>query len=88
MRRCDIAWPEAYRSCIAAGSVFADRYLLRPLGITSRDWEIDNRGIPNGGAGLYLRPRDMVKLGQLVLEQGRSADGAVVPAAWISSWWS
>ncbi len=26
-------------------AAFADRYLLEPLGIRSRDWEIDNRGI-------------------------------------------
>lgn len=70
----------------AGGTVaFADRYLLEPLGIRSRDWEIDNRGIPNGGAGLYLRPRDLAKIGQLVLQQGRSASGVVVPAAWVQS---
>jgi CubicO group peptidase (beta-lactamase class C family) len=64
---------------------FADRYLLGPMGITSRDWELDNRGIPNGGAGLYLRPRDMAKIGQLVLQRGRSATGPIVPADWIQS---
>jgi CubicO group peptidase (beta-lactamase class C family) len=61
------------------GGLSADSYLLRPLGITWRHWEIDNRGIPNGGAGLDLRPRDMAKIGQLVLQQGRSADAFVVP---------
>jgi CubicO group peptidase (beta-lactamase class C family) len=64
---------------------FADRYLLQPLGITSRDWELDNRGIPNGGAGLYLRPRDIAKMGQLVLQRGRSADISVVAADWVRS---
>ena len=69
-----------------AGAVaFADRYLLQPLGITSRDWELDNRGIPNGGAGLYLRPRDIAKIGQLVLQRGRSADISVVAADWVRS---
>jgi len=64
-------------------AAFADRHLLGPLGIHSRDWEVDNRGIPNGGAGLYLRPRDLAKLGQLVLQRGRSGSAQVVPAAWI-----
>lgn len=64
---------------------FADRYLLGPLGVTARDWELDNRGIPNGGAGLYLRPRDMAKIGQLVLQRGQSATGAIVNADWIAA---
>ena len=57
--------------------------LLGPLGIHARNWELDNRQIPNGGAGLYFRPRDMAKIGQLVLQRGRSGARAVVPAEWI-----
>ncbi|HEU4648158.1 MAG TPA: serine hydrolase [Gemmatimonadales bacterium] len=64
-------------------AAFADSTLLGPLGIRARDWELDNRQIPNGGAGLYLRPRDLAKIGQLVLQRGRSGAKAVVPAAWI-----
>ena len=64
-------------------AAFADTYLLEPLGIKSRDWELDNQGIPNGGAGLYLRPRDIAKLGQLVIQRGRSGNAEVVPASWI-----
>ena len=66
-------------------AAFADRALLAPLGIRVRDWELDNRGIPNGGAGLYLRPRDMAKLGQLVLQRGRSAGTPLVPQAWLDA---
>ena len=64
-------------------AAFADTYLFGPLGIKNRDWEFDNRGIPNGGAGLYLRPRDIAKLGQLILQRGRSGSKEVVPGAWI-----
>jgi CubicO group peptidase (beta-lactamase class C family) len=64
-------------------AAFADAELLGPLGVHARDWELDNRQIPNGGAGLYLRPRDMAKIGQLVLQRGRSGAKAVVPADWI-----
>jgi len=62
---------------------FADARLLAPLGVQARDWEVDNRGIPNGGAGLYLRPRAMAKIGQLVLQRGLSGTAAVVPSAWV-----
>jgi CubicO group peptidase (beta-lactamase class C family) len=64
---------------------FADDALLEPLGIRSREWELDNRGIPNGGAGLYLRPRDMAKIGQLVLQRGHSAGVALIPEAWLEA---
>lgn len=64
-------------------AAFADSVLLAPLGIRARDWELDDRGIPNGGAGLYLRPRDIAKIGQLVLQRGRSGAGEVVPADWV-----
>ncbi len=64
-------------------AAFADSLLLAPLGIQTRDWELDDRGIPNGGAGLYLRPRDMAKIGQLVLQRGRSGATEVVPPSWV-----
>ena len=64
-------------------AAFADSVLLAPLGIRTRDWEFDDRGIPNGGAGLYLRPRDMAKIGQLVLQRGHSGAAEVVPPAWV-----
>ena len=59
-------------------AAFADTYLLRPLGIRMRGWELDNRGIPNGGAGLYLRPRDIAKLGSRCRKE-------VAP---VTLWWS
>jgi CubicO group peptidase (beta-lactamase class C family) len=65
-------------------AAFADSCLFAPLGIHARDWELDNRGIPNGGAGLYLRPRDIAKIGQLVLQRGRSGVTAVVPQRWVA----
>jgi len=64
-------------------AAFADAYLLAPLGIRVRVWELDNRGIPNGGAGLYLRPRDTAKIGQLVLQRGRSGAKVIVASNWI-----
>jgi CubicO group peptidase (beta-lactamase class C family) len=63
---------------------FADENLFAPLGISDRAWEVDNRGYNNGAAGLSLRPRDLAKIGQLVLQDGKSAARSVVPAAWIN----
>lgn len=49
---------------------FAGRYLFGPLGITDYEWEQDPQGIHTGGFGLRLRPADLLKFGQLYLQQG------------------
>jgi CubicO group peptidase (beta-lactamase class C family) len=64
---------------------FADETLFAPLGILNRTWEVDHRGYNNGGSGLSLRPRDLAKIGQLVLQDGRSAAQQIVSAEWIHS---
>ncbi|HEX5580977.1 MAG TPA: serine hydrolase, partial [Gemmatimonadaceae bacterium] len=64
------------------------RKLARPLGIELRPWTADPQGIYLGGNEMHLRPRDMVKFGQLFLDGGRAPDGTqVVPRAWIDSAW-
>ena len=40
-------------------------------------------GLPHAGGGLYLRPRDMAKLGQLVLGDGAWRGRQIVSAAWM-----
>ena len=37
----------------------------------------------NGGSGLALTARDLLRIGQLALQDGRSGDRRVVPAAWV-----
>jgi CubicO group peptidase (beta-lactamase class C family) len=63
---------------------FADLYLFGPLGIERRRWPADPQGHTVGGAELALRPRDMAKLGLLVLERGAWAGAEIVPARWIA----
>ena len=50
---------------------FAQRELFEPLGIKDYEWETDPQGIHTGGFGLRLIPSDMLKLGQLYLQQGQ-----------------
>ncbi|MCC6619953.1 MAG: serine hydrolase [Deltaproteobacteria bacterium] len=59
--------------------------LFDPLGISDVDWPSGRDGVTQAPHGLRLRPRDLAKLGQLVL-QGGTWDGVErVPAAWIEA---
>ena len=42
--------------------------LFGPMGITDVRWETCPMGVEKGGWGLYIRPEDLAKLGQLVLD--------------------
>src|SRR5438094_9934852 len=46
-------------------------------------WEALDRGTVNGGAGIQLRARDLLKFGQLFLQRGWSGDRSVVPQDWV-----
>jgi CubicO group peptidase (beta-lactamase class C family) len=63
---------------------FADRYFFGPLGIREWDWDEGKvEGYPSMAGTLRLRPLDMAKLGQLVLNEGRWKGKQVVSSAWI-----
>jgi CubicO group peptidase (beta-lactamase class C family) len=66
-------------------SAFAEEHLFRPLGISSYRWAPlqGDPDVPDGAGGLYLRPRDMAKLGQVMLQGGRWKGEEVLPADWV-----
>jgi CubicO group peptidase (beta-lactamase class C family) len=57
---------------------YANAYLFEPLGIEPGDWMRSPQGEVNGGAGLELLPRDMAKLGHLLMSNGAWFDTQVV----------
>jgi CubicO group peptidase (beta-lactamase class C family) len=64
---------------------FADQYLFKPLGISNVKWDTDAEGIPIGGWGLQITPRDMAKLGYLYLHNGMWDGQQIVSAEWAEN---
>jgi CubicO group peptidase (beta-lactamase class C family) len=62
---------------------YAGRYLFGPLGIRRFAWEKDPKGLSIGGWGLRMAPRDMAKLGYLMLRGGEWDGKRIVSKAWI-----
>jgi CubicO group peptidase (beta-lactamase class C family) len=72
---------EKYGKSLAS---FADEFLFKPLGITDWKWESSKDGITFGAFSLYLKPRDLAKFGQLLLQNGKWGTNQIVPVSWIA----
>jgi len=53
------------------------------LGITDYEWQSQPDGYPEGAARMYMRPRDLLKIGVLYLNNGRWNGDQVVQPAWV-----
>ena len=59
--------------------------LFEPLGISDVEWDRFGNGEPRPASGLLMRPRDLIKIGQLVLDHGAWQGKQIVPADWIAA---
>jgi len=64
---------------------FAQHYLFDPLGIDHYRWQRDIQGIPKGGWGMAMTPRDLAKLGYLYLKEGEWDGQQVVSKEWVAA---
>ena len=64
---------------------FAQKFLFEPIGIKQAIWPIDPQGINHGFGNLHLLPRDMAKLGVLMMNQGKWDNRALVPTEWVQN---
>ena len=64
-------------------SVYAEEMLFNPLGIDEYYWETNSRGQSLGWGGLYMKPSDLLKIGQLILTKGEWQGVQLVSASWI-----
>lgn len=84
---CD---PHLLSACLSSAadrnlSRFADEALFAPLGIHDRVWLTDQDGLTYGAYGLYLRPRDFAKIGQMVLQGGVWEGTRIVSSSWLET---
>jgi CubicO group peptidase (beta-lactamase class C family) len=66
-------------------AIFAARVLFAPLGIVAGAWPRDSAGFNYGWGDLRLRPRDMAKLGLLMLHDGVWNGQRLFPAGWVAA---
>jgi len=62
---------------------YAEEHLFGSLGITDYIWETDKMGRNWGYSNLYMRPRDMAKIGYLFLEEGQWDGQQIVSKHWV-----
>lgn len=62
---------------------WADENFYGKLGITDYTWQSQPDGYPEGAARMYLRPRDMLKIGVTYLNNGKWKGEQVIPETWV-----
>jgi CubicO group peptidase (beta-lactamase class C family) len=62
---------------------YAEKNLFKPLEIQDHFWGTTVDGSVSTGADLWLRPRDMAKLGYLFLNNGTWQGKRIVPEDWV-----
>jgi CubicO group peptidase (beta-lactamase class C family) len=64
---------------------FARETLFADLGISTFEWAQGDDGVDSAASGLRLKPRDLARIGELVLANGRAGARQTVPRDWIDA---
>lgn len=62
---------------------FAAERLLGPMGIDVEKWWVETGGYFSGGYGLFLTPREVARLGEMVLQDGTWEESQLVSSEWL-----
>jgi CubicO group peptidase (beta-lactamase class C family) len=63
---------------------FAEQYLFNPLGITNANWgHTSNKKVIPSAKRLYMTPRDMAKIGQLIINKGKWNGKQIISEKWV-----
>lgn len=63
---------------------FLKRHLFDELAISDVSWRTDAKGNPLGMAGLQIKPEDLAKIGQLILDKGKWEGKQVISEQWLN----
>ncbi len=66
---------------------WAARELMGPLGIPARPWDRGPDGYYLGGNNMSFTPRELLRIGEMLLDGGRWEGEQVVPERWIRQSW-
>ncbi|SKC99266.1 CubicO group peptidase, beta-lactamase class C family [Chitinophaga ginsengisegetis] len=72
-----------YRATGSSPEDFAKKYLFNDLEIKSIYWSKNKNGINYGWGDLALKPLDLAKIGQLLLDGGKWNNKSIVSANWV-----
>ncbi len=72
-----------YRATGSSPEDFAKKYLFNELGIKSVYWSKNKQGINYGWGDLALKPIDLAKIGQLLLDGGKWNNKSIISANWV-----
>jgi CubicO group peptidase (beta-lactamase class C family) len=64
---------------------YARTVLFDPLGIGETVWRTGRGGERNFASGLAMRPRDLARVGQMLLDGGKVGERQIVPSAWLEA---
>ncbi|HXU97499.1 MAG TPA: serine hydrolase [Jiangellaceae bacterium] len=74
-----------HRRAAAGFCEYVHQRILEPLGVTVDHWHETPYGSVTGGSYAFMTPRELARLGQLLLDDGRSGGEQVLPASWIAA---
>jgi CubicO group peptidase (beta-lactamase class C family) len=64
---------------------YARAVLFDPLGLGPTEWRVSRDRERNFPSGLAMRPRDLARIGQMLLDGGKAGTQQVVPEDWLEA---
>jgi len=80
---CNLLTTVLKRSANMTSKEFADQYLFIPLGIKNYIWFHDSDYNYIGGHMIFIRPRDLARIGQMLIDGGKYQGRQIVSEEWL-----
>ncbi len=80
---CNLLTTILKRSANMNSKEFADKYLFGALGIKNYMWHHDSDYNYVGGHTIFIRPRDLARIGQMILDGGTYQGRRIVSEEWL-----